>query len=210
MASLDAQNAVFENRYIPDYGRLRETVDGLKRQGLRVVLTQGVFDLLHIGHARYLAKAKEHGDVLVVGVDSDALTRSRKEPNRPIVPQEERLRLLAELRSVDILTLRDVGVEINELTRIVRPHTLIASETTKDFPPDVLTTLEGYCGRIIRLPSQATTSTTARIRNMEIGGADLLARHVAEALPDHLREILPAIIAGMRDTIVNGTKKGGA
>ncbi|MBI1975416.1 MAG: adenylyltransferase/cytidyltransferase family protein [Candidatus Vogelbacteria bacterium] len=200
MEVLRAGTATFEERYIPDFARLREIVIRLKNEGHRIVLTQGVFDLLHIGHASYLNKAKELGDVLIVGVDSDALARRRKTPNRPIVPQDERVRLLSHLRSVDIVTLRDTEQEINELVRIVRPDVLIASETTKDFPWQALKPIEALCGKIVRLPAQATTSTTERIRRLEIDGVDLLAQRVADALPEHLREVLPSIIERIRNS----------
>ena len=78
----------FASRFVPDHAELKKLVDEFKKEGLKVVLTQGVYDLLHEGHALYLEVAKSYGDLLIVGVDSDELTRMRKGPNRPIVPQE--------------------------------------------------------------------------------------------------------------------------
>src|SRR5438105_4808715 len=75
--------------------------------GLRLVLTNGTFDLLHIGHVRYLQAARELGDVLVVGVNSDASVRGYKGPNRPVVPQEERAEIVAALRCVDYAVIFD-------------------------------------------------------------------------------------------------------
>lgn len=69
--------------------------------GQRVVLTNGVFDLLHVGHLRYLEAARRLGDVLIVGVNSDASTRQLKGPARPVVPDQERAELLAGLACVD-------------------------------------------------------------------------------------------------------------
>ncbi len=69
--------------------------------GLRLVLTNGTFDLLHIGHVRYLQAAKELGDVLVVGINSDESVRGYKGPGRPVVPEQERAELVAALRWVD-------------------------------------------------------------------------------------------------------------
>ncbi len=185
-----SRHAHFEDRFIPDYGELGDVVAELKGRHLRVVLTQGVYDLLHEGHARYLENALSHGDVLVVGVDTDEFTRMRKGPNRPIVPFAERLAMLAHLRHVSILTQRDVGVEIGELIRVVQPHVLVTSESTKDFPAHEVARYRTYCEDIVTLPPQATTSTTARIRMLSIDGADQLARELAERLPRLVQESL--------------------
>jgi rfaE bifunctional protein nucleotidyltransferase chain/domain len=72
-----------------------------RESGQRLVLTNGTFDLLHIGHVRYLEAARELGDVLVVGINSDASVRGYKGPGRPVVPQEERAEIVAALRCVD-------------------------------------------------------------------------------------------------------------
>jgi D-beta-D-heptose 7-phosphate kinase/D-beta-D-heptose 1-phosphate adenosyltransferase len=178
------------DRYIPDYRELEMVVDDLKRMGYRIVLTQGVFDLIHEGHARYLEKALGHGDLLIVGVDTDEFTRVRKGPNRPVVPFEERLNMLAHLRHVSILTPRDVGQDIGELIRVVRPHVLIASESTKDFPEKDIVTYREYCEQVVVLPPQAVTSTTARIRYLTIDGADQLARELADRIPRVVQETL--------------------
>ncbi|MGH2364663.1 MAG: adenylyltransferase/cytidyltransferase family protein, partial [Chloroflexota bacterium] len=81
-----------------EVGRL---VARAKAAGQVVVLTNGHFDLLHLGHVRYLQAARALGDLLVVGVNSDASTRALKGPTRPLVPAEERAELLRALRCVD-------------------------------------------------------------------------------------------------------------
>jgi rfaE bifunctional protein nucleotidyltransferase chain/domain len=78
--------------------------DDQRRRGLRVVFTNGHFDLLHVGHLRYLQAARALGDILVVGVNDDATTTARKGPGRPIIPQDERAELLAGLACVDYVT----------------------------------------------------------------------------------------------------------
>ncbi|HLY65798.1 MAG TPA: D-glycero-beta-D-manno-heptose 1-phosphate adenylyltransferase [Chloroflexota bacterium] len=75
--------------------------------GKKVVFTNGVFDLLHVGHVRYLQQARQLGDVLLVGLNSDASTRAIKGPDRPLVPQDERAELLLALRSVDGVVIFD-------------------------------------------------------------------------------------------------------
>jgi len=104
-----------KDRFIPNLAELRRITDDLKRMGYRIVLTQGVYDMIHEGHAKYLEKALSYGDILVVGVDSDELTRLRKGPNRPIVPQKERLQMLAHLRHVSILTVREAKHGLGKL-----------------------------------------------------------------------------------------------
>jgi rfaE bifunctional protein nucleotidyltransferase chain/domain len=177
-------------RFIPDHVALKAYIEELKSKGSKIVLTQGVYDLIHEGHARYLEAAKSHGDVLVVGVDSDELTKMRKGPNRPIVPEQERVNMLLHLRHVDVVTIREARHDIGELIRLVKPHVLITSSSTEDFKADLaLGKYTDDCGNIIVLPPQATTSTTARIRNITIEGAEKLAREVQTLTERFLNEI---------------------
>jgi D-beta-D-heptose 7-phosphate kinase/D-beta-D-heptose 1-phosphate adenosyltransferase len=96
----------------------------LKAKGKRIVFTNGCFDLLHIGHVRYLEKARTLGDVLVVGVNSDSSVRKLKGPKRPILPEEERAGILSGLGCVDYVTLFD---EIDPLKLItsLQPDVLV-------------------------------------------------------------------------------------
>ncbi|HEX9037339.1 MAG TPA: adenylyltransferase/cytidyltransferase family protein [Ktedonobacterales bacterium] len=84
---------------------LSELVAARRAAGAHVVFTNGVFDLLHLGHAQYLRRARALGDLLVVGLNSDGSTRRLKGPQRPLVPQEERAALLAALAVVDAVTI---------------------------------------------------------------------------------------------------------
>lgn len=77
----------------------------LKREGKRIVLANGCFDTLHVGHVRYLSGAKQEGDILIVGVNSDASTRVLKGPGRPILDEQARAQLVAALRCVDYVVL---------------------------------------------------------------------------------------------------------
>lgn len=179
----------FEDRFIPEYSELESTLSELRKQKKRVVLTQGVFDLIHEGHALYLEKAKEHGDILVVGVDSDELTKKRKGPGRPIVPQDERLKMLIHLRHVDIVTVREEHHDIGDLIRLVRPDVLITSKSTKDFTDQMKKDYGDVCGMIVDLDPQATTSTTARIRNLTIEGAMKLSDEIKKLTDDFINKI---------------------
>ncbi len=188
VASLLDHNTNKESRYYHDFDELNEVLDELRAVGKKIVLTQGVYDLLHIGHAQYLEKARSFGDVLVVGVDSDALTKKRKGDGRPVVPQEERINMLLHLRHVDIVALRDVGQELEELIRTIKPDVYIASESTKDFVIDE--NVRQWCGTVHVLPPQATTSTTERIRKVSMIGADQLAEELAKHIPDVVHSVL--------------------
>lgn len=179
-----------KDRFIPDYKELKEVVGSLKGMGYRIVLTQGVYDMIHEGHARYLEKALSYGDLLIVGVDSDELTRMRKGPTRPIVPQKERLQMLAHLRSVSILTLREVHHGMAKLIETVRPDVLITSTSTSDFGKKEVAAYENVCGRIVTLPPQAATSTTARVRLLTISGADQLAQEIMRGMPTLVNDAL--------------------
>ncbi len=178
-----------EKRYIPNFDELREVVRELKKKKLKIVLTQGVYDLIHQGHAAYLERAKSLGDVLIVGVDSDALTKKRKGPSRPIVPEEERLKMLVHLRHVDLVTLKGIDQGIGDLIRLVCPDILVVSESTTDFTNQMAKEYEGVCKKIVSLPPQATTSTSARVRNLTIDGAEQLAKEIGKITQEFLNKI---------------------
>ncbi|HSV73006.1 MAG TPA: D-glycero-beta-D-manno-heptose 1-phosphate adenylyltransferase [Chthonomonadales bacterium] len=100
-----------------DLGR---AVAGARAGGRRIVFTNGCFDILHIGHVRYLADARALGDLLVVGLNSDASVRRLKGERRPLVPQDERAEMLAHLASVDLVCIFEED-RPDDLIRIVRP-----------------------------------------------------------------------------------------
>jgi len=178
-----------EHRFVKEAEELKKMVDLFKKMGYKVVLTQGVYDLIHGGHAAYLDAAKSYGDVLIVGVDSDELTRKRKGPNRPIVPEGERIKMLAHLRSVDIVTLRHIDSEIGDLIRLVEPDILVVSKSTKDFDYKMAMEYKDVCGKIVSLPPQGVSSTSARIRNLTIEGAEELAKEMNKIIQEFLYKI---------------------
>ncbi len=100
--------------------QVREQVMGHKRRGQRVVLANGCFDTLHVGHVRYLEGAKKEGDVLVVGVNADGSVRELKGPGRPILDENARAQLVAALRAVDyVVIFAEPNVEV--LLEFLRP-----------------------------------------------------------------------------------------
>ena len=135
--------------------------DRLKKEGKKVVFTNGCFDILHVGHVKYLQEAKSYGDVLIVGLNSDSSVRELKGPTRPVNTQEDRAYILAALESVDYVVL------FSEET----PHDLI-----RDIAPDILVKGGDYEGKSVvgaefagelRLvqfvDGKSTTATIARI-----------------------------------------------
>ncbi len=166
-AGIFGDSAALEQRYIPDPEKLSELVTYWKKLGLRIVLTSGTFDLFHIGHAQYLEKAKAMGDLLIVGVDSDEKVKARKGPHRPIVPEMERVHILSHCRHVDVITLKPHQEEKNSLIKLVSPHVLVVSESTKH-DEDEVDEKSKYCGEIVILEPQAETSTSAKIRLIQI------------------------------------------
>jgi rfaE bifunctional protein nucleotidyltransferase chain/domain len=103
---------------------LRRIVEDLKKEGKKIVFTNGCFDLIHLGHIRYLEKARLLGDILVVGVNSDRSVRNLKGPKRPILHEEERAEILSSLGSVDFVTVFDELTPL-ELISSLLPHVLV-------------------------------------------------------------------------------------
>jgi D-beta-D-heptose 7-phosphate kinase/D-beta-D-heptose 1-phosphate adenosyltransferase len=175
----------FEERLVESLDALADRVENLKGMGLRVVLTSGSFDLIHVGHVKYLARAKELGDVLVVGVDSDEKIRKRKGDDRPLVPEGERLEMLAHQRPVDLLFLKQDEHERWDLIKAVRPDVLVVSTDNDSVGRDE-DTLREYCGDICVIDRQASVSTSERIRQLYM--------HLGERLGPKLAEVLPGLI----------------
>jgi D-beta-D-heptose 7-phosphate kinase/D-beta-D-heptose 1-phosphate adenosyltransferase len=132
---------------------------GLRAAGKTLVFTNGVFDLLHIGHVRYLASARALGDALVVGVNSDRTVRELKGEGRPIVNEHERAEILAALRQVDFVTIFD-DVSPRSIIASVLPDVLVKGG---DYALDEIhgrEEVEAAGGRVVSLPFVPGASTT--------------------------------------------------
>lgn len=176
-------------RTISDLTTLQEFTAHCKALGIKVVLTSGSWDMIHEGHALYLEQAKSYGDLLIVGIDSDAKIKLRKGPERPIVPEAERLRMLTHLRSVDVVALKAVDEEKWALIKAVRPDVLVATADT--YTDDQIHELEElYCKKVIIHEPMATTSTSARLRLVQIGLTTKLSKKISEKLPQIINELL--------------------
>jgi D-beta-D-heptose 7-phosphate kinase/D-beta-D-heptose 1-phosphate adenosyltransferase len=177
-----------QEKYIPDFRDLEKIVCQFREGGFTIVLTQGVYDMFHVGHGRYLAEARTHGDVLIVGVDSDELTREMKGPNRPFDVFDERIEVLSMLASVSILTRRHNDQHKYDLIKLVRPHVLVMSKTTSSFTEDDKAMLAEYCGRIEHLEAKAATTTTAKMLRLMTEGAQGLADKINLTVAEYFRQ----------------------
>lgn len=200
--TLFSTESLYEKRFINNKDDLGTMVESLRTLGMKITLTSGSFDLLHVGHAKYLERASEYGDILVVGVDSDAKIKARKGPSRPIVGEEERLRLLSHIRGVDLLTLKEPDEEKWGLIKLIRPDTLIV--TAETYGPEDIKELERlYCKRVIVLEPQATTSTGAQIRRIQIGEKQVLTQALEaiaqeEGVSEELKREMARVIVSLQ------------
>lgn len=137
------------------------------RTGKRLVFTNGVFDLLHAGHVRYLAEAHELGDLLIVGVNSDSsVRRLNKGPERPLNSAEDRVAVLEALRAVDGAVVFDEDTPI-ELIRVLKPEVHVkGGDYRKEQLPEG-EVVEAYGGRVVILPFLPGRSTTDLVRRMK-------------------------------------------
>ncbi len=137
-----------------------------KRQGHTVVFTNGCFDLLHVGHIRYLARAKSEGDILVVGLNSDRSVRSLKGPDRPIQREEDRAEILAALRAVDYVVIFDEPTPIDLITAI-KPAVLVKGEDWQEDDIVGAKEVKSWGGRVVRAAFTSGASTTNLIDRMK-------------------------------------------
>ena len=132
-------------------------------RGGTVVFTNGVFDLLHPGHVRYLQDARDLGDVLIIGLNSDRSVRANKGPERPITPEHERAEILLALECVDAVAIFDEDTPA-EIIGHVQPDVLVKGA---DWGPDNIVgreTVEARGGRVVRMPLSEGYSTTELLR----------------------------------------------
>src|SRR3954451_10172232 len=138
----------------------------LRAGGRRLVFTNGVFDLLHVGHVRYLAQARALGDALVVAINSDRTVRELKGPHRPVFNEAERAEILAALRVVDYVTIFD-DVSPRSLIAELLPDVLVKGG---DYELDQIhgrEEVEAAGGKVISLPCVEGASTTTLIERMK-------------------------------------------
>ncbi len=137
----------------------------LKSQGNTVVFTNGCFDILHSGHAKYLAESRKLGDFLVVGLNSDSSVRRLKGPSRPVNTEEDRAFVLDSLKSVDFVTFFDEDTPL-ELITALRPDVLVKGG---DYTEDNIVGadfVKSIGGKVLTIPLVAGKSTTSVINRL--------------------------------------------
>ena len=147
---------------------LKEQLNGIRQAGKTIVFTNGCFDILHVGHVRYLGEAKKLGDILVLALNSDASVRIIKGEKRPLVPEEERADIMAALESVDYVILFDEPTP-QLLIEYLQPDILVkggdwakAAIAGADF-------VKAAGGRVITIPlteGRSTTNIVEKIRQV--------------------------------------------
>ncbi len=143
--------------------QLIKIISRLKKEGQKIVFTNGCFDLLHYGHAKYLEAAKSKGDILVVGVNSDASIKRIKGKDRPIVEENNRLHLIAALESVDFAVLFQEDTPL-ELIKKIRPDILIKGADWKHKGIVGADFIKSYGGRVSTVELVKGLSTTNLIK----------------------------------------------
>jgi len=149
-----------------DAPALERFVRDARAAGRRIVFTNGVFDILHPGHLRYLQAARAHGDLLIVGLNSDASVRRNKGPGRPINPEEERAEVLSALTCVDAVSVFDDDTPA-DIIRRVQPDVLVKGA---DWPADQIVgrdTVEARGGKVILEPVEQGYSTTKIVHRVK-------------------------------------------
>jgi len=200
-SSIVSHGSNVQERIIRDFELLKAKVNACRELKLSIVVTNGTFDMTHVGHCRFLEKGAELGDVLVVGVDSDERVKRRKGPDRPIVDEDERMEILCHLRHVDLIYLKGAGDPPGNLLKVLKPEAMLT--TQGEYREEQLAEFrEAVPGiNIVVLPPQATTSTTAKLRNVALKMAGPIGRKLKD---------LRALIDEADEYLSNLGSKGGA
>jgi len=149
---------------------LRDQIESLRREGKRIVTTNGCFDLLHVGHVRFLQAARQLGDVLAVGLNSDASVRRLKGEQRPINQQDDRAEVLAALACVDFVSIFDEDTPV-EFLKAIKPniHAKGADYLPEHLAETPVVQAMGGTVQIIELvPGRSTTSLVKKISEQKV------------------------------------------
>lgn len=145
---------------------LPKLIRRLRRQRQRIVFTNGVFDILHRGHVDYLTRGKRYGDVLIVGINSDASVRRLKGKSRPLQRQADRAAILQTLRPVDYVVIFGQATPI-QLIKLIRPDILLKGADYKLSDIVGADEVRSWGGRVVRMRLTPGRSTSELIRSLE-------------------------------------------
>ncbi len=143
----------------------QQLIGELRSAGKTVVFTNGVFDLLHPGHVRYLERARGLGDALIVGLNSDRSVRANKGPGRPITPEAERAEILLALRAVDAVVVFDEDTP-HDVISALQPDVLVKGADWAEQAIVGRDIVEARGGRVVRIPVEAGHSTSAIVEKI--------------------------------------------
>lgn len=138
---------------------LKDKIDQLKKEGKKIVFTNGCFDILHVGHTRYLREAKRAGDILILALNSDESVRSLKGNKRPLIPEDERADVIASLEAVDFVTIFHELTPL-ELIEYLKPDVLIKGGDWAEDRVVGRESVKKWGGRVVIIPEIKGSSTT--------------------------------------------------
>lgn len=159
-----AGHPAMERKLLP-LASLKRRIAAERERGRRVVFTNGCFDLIHSGHVQLLRFAKGLGDVVVAAINSDASVRRLKGPTRPILPAEERARILEAMEAVDYVTIFDDDTPVRTI-RELRPDILVKGEDAMVRPVPGAREVEGWGGKVVFAPTVPGRSTSEIVRSV--------------------------------------------
>jgi D-beta-D-heptose 7-phosphate kinase/D-beta-D-heptose 1-phosphate adenosyltransferase len=160
---LIAGDAVLKQLYLKELSQLS---NDLRKKGKRIVLTNGCFDVLHVGHVKLLTASKQLGDVLIVAIDDDKSVRRLKGPQRPVISADERLRIISALDSVDHVILFSSG-ELDKIIAVARPDVLTKGSDYNASEVQGREIVERQGGRVELIPITENISSTQVINNIK-------------------------------------------
>lgn len=153
------------------FKEIKGIVRQLKKEGKRIVFTNGCFDILHLGHIRYLREAKRLGDILIVGLNSDNSVRSLKGSDRPLVKEKDRAEILSALEMVDYIVIFNELTPKNLIDKII-PHVLVKGGDWREEEVVGRDTVEGQGGEVVIIPEVKGYSTSALIKKIRSQGLE--------------------------------------
>jgi rfaE bifunctional protein nucleotidyltransferase chain/domain len=144
---------------------LKKVVELCRNEGKTIVFTNGCFDILHVGHVRYLHEARKMGDLLILGLNSDASVRAIKGEKRPLVPQAERAEVVASLTMVDYVTVFDETTPLR-LIEFLQPDCLVKGGDWKEASVVGRDLVRSWGGKVVIVPSTEGASTTSIVEKI--------------------------------------------
>ncbi len=154
-----------KDKIILDHQKLLEKVNQLRAEGKTIVFTNGCFDIIHVGHIRYLEGASKEADILILALNTDESTKILKGPNRPIIPLNERLEIVAAFECVDLVTVFD-GKKCDKLLNLLKPDVHAkGTDYTYENVPERETVLS-YGGKIAIVGDPKNHSTSDLLKKL--------------------------------------------